>query len=258
MPLLDHFHPPLIGTRHWESFHALWAGVLVEWLNLNLLPEGYFAEVQVHVGGRVEMDLGTFERDPSTSRERYREQSRGASTVATLTAPIEVWVPPEPDLRFPAIFPDIIEILVFDNDSGPNLVGAVEFVSPGNKDRPEARRAFAAKCASYLQEGIGLAVVDIVTNRNANLHNELIDLLEVGELFKMADNPGVYATSYRPSRRSTDETIDTWVNRLALGEPLPILPLALRGGPCLPLELEATYAEVCRRSRLTGARGTSL
>ncbi len=29
MPLLDHFHPPLLGTRHWESFHALWAGVLV-------------------------------------------------------------------------------------------------------------------------------------------------------------------------------------------------------------------------------------
>jgi hypothetical protein len=26
MPLLDHFRPPLSGSRHWESFHAAWAG----------------------------------------------------------------------------------------------------------------------------------------------------------------------------------------------------------------------------------------
>ena len=24
MPLLDHFHPPLLGARHWESIHAVW------------------------------------------------------------------------------------------------------------------------------------------------------------------------------------------------------------------------------------------
>jgi hypothetical protein len=251
MPLLDHFHPPLLGTRHWESFHALWAGVLVERLNLDLLPEGYFAEVQVHVGGRVEVDLGTFERDPSSRGGRSRQQEEGSSSVATLTAPIEVWMPPEPDLRFPAIFPDVIEILVFDREEGPSLVGAVEFVSPGNKDRPEARRAFAAKAASYLQEGIGLAIVDIVTNRNANLHNELIGLLQLGEALKMTGDPVVYATSYRPFRRPTEEATDVWINRLAVAQPLPTLPLALRDGPCLPLELETTYVEVCRRSRLS-------
>ena len=26
MPLLDHFHAPLAPHRHWESFHANWAG----------------------------------------------------------------------------------------------------------------------------------------------------------------------------------------------------------------------------------------
>ena len=33
MPLLDHFHPPVNQRRTWESFHRLWAGVLVEKLN---------------------------------------------------------------------------------------------------------------------------------------------------------------------------------------------------------------------------------
>ena len=47
---------------------------------------------------------------------------------------------------------------------GATLVGAIELVSPGNKDRAEAHRAFAAKCASYLHEGIGLVIIDVVTS----------------------------------------------------------------------------------------------
>ena len=57
---------------------------------------------------------------------------------------------------------------------GARLVAVIEIVSPGNKDRAEARRTFAGKCAAYLQRGIGLITIDIVTNRNANLHNELV------------------------------------------------------------------------------------
>jgi hypothetical protein len=252
MPLLDHFHPPLSGTRHWESFHARWASALADRFNVDLLPVGYFAEIQAHVGGRMEVDLGTFESElparPGPARGRGQEE--GSSSVATLAAPPEVWTPPEPDIQFPAVFPDVIEMLVFNSQTGPTLVGAVEFVSPGNKDRPEARRAFAARCASYLQEGIGLAVVDIVTSLRANLHDELIELLDLGDAYKMSDASGVYASAYRPIRRTPLEANDAWLFRFAVGEPLPTVPLTLRAGPCLPLELEATYAEVCRRSRL--------
>ena len=248
MPLLDHFHPPLLGARHWESFHARWAGALADSLNLDWLPKGYFAEIQAHVGGRIEVDIGTFDANDPSKENLEREDS--SSSVATLTAPPKVYSPPVPNSTFPAIFPDVFEVLVYGGEAGPTLVGAVELVSPGNKDRPEARRAFAAKCASYLQQGIGLAVIDIVTSRRANLHDELIDLLELGERFQMLGESPVYATAYRPVRRATEEAVDLWVWRLALGEPLPTLPLAIRRGPCVPLELEETYAEVCRRSRL--------
>ena len=81
------------------------------------------------------------------------------------------------------MFPDDIEVQVFATVTGATLVGAIELVSPGNKDRPETRRAFAAKCVSYLTRGIGLIVVDIVTNRLANLHNEVIGLLGQAEPF---------------------------------------------------------------------------
>ena len=59
----------------------------------------------------------------------------------------------------PALFPDSVEVLVYNMESGYTLVAAVELVSPGNKDRPEAGTSFAAKCATYLREGVGLLTV---------------------------------------------------------------------------------------------------
>src|SRR5579884_2622042 len=59
MPLLDHFHPPLQGRRHWEGFHGRWAAALADALN-ETLPQEYFAEFQVTLGTRVEVDVATF------------------------------------------------------------------------------------------------------------------------------------------------------------------------------------------------------
>ena len=59
MPLLDHFHEPLAPLRAWESFHALWAAAIVGRLNQMVLPQRYFAEAQVHVGGKVEVDAAS-------------------------------------------------------------------------------------------------------------------------------------------------------------------------------------------------------
>ncbi|WP_217551154.1 hypothetical protein, partial [Pantoea sp. GbtcB22] len=79
-----------------------------------------------------------------------------------------------------------------------------------NKDRPEARQGFAAKCVAYLTRGIGLIVVDIVTNRLANLHNEVIGLLGRGEPFLLPAEAATYAVAYRPSRQSTGDQIELW------------------------------------------------
>ena len=57
--------------------------------------------------------------------------------------------------RFPSIT-DVVEVLVFDREGGPTLAGAIELLSPSNKDRPANRDAFVTKCAAYIQQGIGL------------------------------------------------------------------------------------------------------
>jgi hypothetical protein len=242
MPLLDHFHPPLSQERHWESFHAAWATEIMAALNRSVLPAGYFAEAQVHVGGRVEIDVASFEREPA----RVAEANGNSGGVA-----VETWAPPTTSMIMPALFPDEIEVQVFGGPTGAHLVAAIELVSPGNKDRPEARRAFAAKCASLLHSGIGLVIVDVVTERTGNLHDELVALLEQDERFRFPEDSLLYTVSYRPARRDPEgDQIDIWAVPLALGMGLPVMPLALRGSATLPLDLEATYSEARQRSRL--------
>ena len=60
---------------------------------------------------------------------------------------------------------------------GPQLKAAVELVSPSNKDRPGQRRAFAIKCASYLQHRVSVIIVDVVTERHESMYAELVQLL---------------------------------------------------------------------------------
>lgn len=82
MPLLDHFHPPLFGTRHWEAFHARWAASITDALN-EILPDDYFAEAQVHAGARIEVDVATFD-----------STSSGGGGVATAPAFSRRWPRP--------------------------------------------------------------------------------------------------------------------------------------------------------------------
>jgi hypothetical protein len=241
MPLLDHFHPPLSTERRWESFHSSWATRIADALTERWLPSNYIAEEHVHIGPSIEIDVGTFEREPSSAPE-------GAVSVLRP----KVWAPPAPDATLQATFLDTFEVRILSTDTGPRLVAVIELVSPGNKDRAAERRAFAIKCASYLVQGISLIIVDIVTNRRANLHNEVLDLLDGAEAARLPPELSLYAVAYRPLRRGDRDEIDVWRSPLAQGQPLPQLPLSLRADLVVPVDFEATYAEACARKRLTG------
>ena len=236
MPLRDHFHPPLSTLRHWESFHAAWATEIMRTFNRGVLPEGCFAEAQVHIGSQVEIDIAAFEQAPANG---------DGGGVATAT-----WAPPATKLVIPAVFPDVIELQILRDFGGATLVAAIELVSPGNKDRPETRQAFVAKCASYLQQGIGLVVVDVVTERQTNLHNELVRCLQQPAQFELPATTLLYTTAYQPQRTEEGDQIKLWLEQVKLGQPLPTMPLALRGVGFVPVDLEGTYRRTCEDSRL--------
>jgi hypothetical protein len=229
MPLLDHFHPPLSETRKWEGFHSHWTSSLAAQLNAGLLPPRHFAEPQVS-HGRIEVDVAT-DRLPGNCVE-------------------PVWAPPAPSLEMDAAFTAEFTVLVMNVEAGPTLVGAIELVSPSNKARPAARRAFAVKCLSYLNAGIGLIIVDVVTERLANLHDEMAGLI-VGNGPRFPGTPSTYAAAYRPFRRGDEDKVSIWPVSLTVGEPLPVLPLWLREvQEPVRVDLEAAYTEARQRGAL--------
>lgn len=241
MPLLDHFHPPLYPHHHWESFHSNWATRIADGI-APLLPPEFQVEEYTHAGPGFEIDVATYEEQtPSPG---------GAAGPALATRAAPAYAPPVPDGTLPAAFPDTFEVRVFNTTAGLTLVAVIELVSPGNKDRPAERRAFVAKCASYLAQGVSLIVVDVVTNRRANLHNDVMRLMEAAPDLDFPEDVTLYAVAYRPVRRAEREEIDVWLRRLALGAPLPTLPLRLTGDLFVAVDLEAAYQEACRRRRL--------
>jgi hypothetical protein len=243
MVLLDHFHPPLSVRRHWNAFHHAWATYLAADLNLRL-PPGYFAEPNVQFG--IEIDVATFEE---SSDEPTLARSERDAVAALLTGVSSAWAPPAPAQSIPfAIATDQVEVLVFDREAGPTLVGAIELVSPANKDRAAPRDAFVSKCLTYLHAAIGLVVVDIVTARSGNLHDELL-LRLVGPDAAPWDVE-LYTTAYHPVGREGQLCLDMWKETLAAGQSLPTMPLWLRGDVCLPVDLATTYERTCREQRI--------
>jgi hypothetical protein len=62
------------------------------------------------------------------------------------------------------------EVLIFDLERDRRLLAAVEIVSPANKDRPESRQLFVAKCLNPLRQDVCLSIVDLVTIRQFNFY----------------------------------------------------------------------------------------
>jgi hypothetical protein len=229
MPLLDHFHPPLSEYRHWHAFYNSWATYLSSQLNA-ILPEGYFAEANVQYG--VEIDVAAFE-----------EQGAAKAPVG--------WVPPSPQTSVQVeLSGAVVEVGIFSRSGGPLLAGAVELVSPANKDRPSHREALVSKCVTYLQAGVGLVLVDVVTERPADLHRELLLRLGVAD---PGPGPALSGSAYRCVERDGVSVLDVWREAIAVGQTLPTLPLWLRSGLCLPVELEATYERTCIEQRVQPA-----
>jgi len=162
------------------------------------------------------------------------------------------WVSPEPTLSIPFLpMNEIAEVGIFGLESGSVLAGAIELVSPANKDRASQREAFVSKCETYLRQGVGLVMVDVVTVRRANLHSQLLERLAKGQV--EITNSDLYAAAYRPLERGGQACVDVWQEGMTLGGLLPVLPLWLPGEICLPVDLARTYERTCREHRIVGA-----
>lgn len=245
MPLRDHFHRPMTDECDWTTLHGTWITTILQRLNAGVLPDPFVSRSFVHLGSQVEVDVSALERQGRPATFGPPNGHPGGVAVAPA-----VYTPPPPaaseEVGFTA--PDLFEVRLYRGSGGWKLVAAVELVSEANKDRAEHRRAFAVKCGSYLQAGVSVVVVDVVTNRSGDLHGELAELL--GFPARPASPTGLSAVAYKVVRAGARPRLDIWYETLGVGDDLPTVPLWLAPDTAVPLELELTYAAAFQSLRL--------
>jgi hypothetical protein len=187
----------------------------------------------------VDIDVGAFEKDDLPSVSSASEGNGGVATA--------VWAPARPSVAVDITLPeyDEYEVRIYDAKRRRRLVAAIEIVSPANKDRPENRNVFIAKCAALLYKGVAVSIVDLVTIRHFNLYAELLAFLGHHDPTLGAEPPDLYAASCRSTRKGERTRFEAWSYVLAVGQPPPTLPLWLSEDRVVPLDLEASYEQAC-------------
>ena len=235
MPILDHSDRKL--RADFDSFHSSWMVHIADDLN-EILPKNFVARAHAKIGVR-EVDVRT---DELLTEEEKRQ--------------FILYQPPPPSSPgIKATFPTELEVFVKHIErEEERTVGVIEIVSPRNKDRPQARDKFVAKCSNLLSEGVSLIIIDILPVPFFNLHNQLLLALK-GAKGYLKENQGkpLYCTAYRQTFIFEEEetpAIDCWTYSLNVSGILPELPLFITPGCAVPVDLEKTYMETCRKSRV--------
>jgi hypothetical protein len=223
MPLRDHTGLRHQGVRSWQQLLFRLAERLSGRLNLGPLPKEYCADMRCRSVLRATQQLGS-----------------RAVDVGGL-----------PPLYLPAVVAPEYEALIRADDGSWEPVTAVVLVGPWHKDRPEMRRALAARCALYLQRCVNVLVLDIVPSPPADLFGDLASLMgwPTEGVWPAGDHLSV--SVYRPLRPGDREEIEARRVPLFIGEPLPVVSMPLLYNDFVPLDLEAAYEEACRGGRLT-------
>lgn len=213
-----------VRSNRFHDFHQSWTIALRNSLNAGRLPSGYFAMVEQKSGG-PEPDVVTLSLTPP-------EPSSGG--LALDLHP--------PKVRFvrrteAAAYARKANRITVRHPDGA-VVAVIEIVPPGNKDSRHAIRAFASKAVAFLHAGINLLIVDLFPPSRRDpqgIHKVIWDRLH-DEPFTLPPDKPLTLAAY-----AVGTEIVAYIEPVAVGDPLPDMPLFLTGQEYVPCPLEATY-----------------
>ena len=220
----------------WDGMHHAWITEIVRDLKRKL-PAPYRAELGTtpllvaSLDGRPDAHV---ERIPTPASLQSADSAAGVATAAAF----------EPDLEVAVADLDV-DHSVLVTHSG-RVVAAVELISPRNKDRPEERETTAARYAGYLHDGVNLLIVDVHPQPD---RPTFADRFSDRFGLNRPPLPAPYAAAYRVGEETNPgRRLALWSFPLAVGEPLPAVPVPLTVHSSVPLDLDASYtaaAELC-------------
>jgi hypothetical protein len=211
-----------------HHFHQAWTIEISNALNAGALPPGFFAMAEQIVSGPIP-DVVTLQR-----RAKPADPPHPTGGVAVADAP--------PRARFvtsaePDLYARKANRIAVKHRLG-RVVAVIEVVSPGNKGSRHALRSFVEKADELLRQGINLLVVDLFPPSSRDpqgIHKAIWDeILE--EPFELPADKPLTVAAY-----SAGEPKKAYVEPVAVGDPLPGLPIFLDPGTYVPAPLEATY-----------------
>ena len=211
-----------------HDFHQAWTIEIRKALNGGLLPLGFFAMAEQVVSGPIP-DVVTLQRRPP--RDNLPDRSGG---LAIADAP--------PQARFitsaePEQYAARANRIAIQHRLG-RVVAVIEIVSPGNKSSQHALRTFVEKAYELLQQGIHLLIVDLLPPSSRDpqgIHKAIWDTIREEPFELPPDKPLTVASYYAGVPKTA------YVEPVAVGDPLPSLPLFLDIGFYVPAPLETTY-----------------
>jgi len=218
-------------TKPWFGFNLGWVCQMLELLNLHVLSQDYCASLDVFAPWEM---LSEFEAVPD-------------HTVSQVVP--DRGFPPLPALSASAVFVDPgCNDLTVRYEGTNRLAAAVLITHPEYTLTEIGRKAFAVKCARWLQRGTNLVVIN--ASVPADLHGELTALLGCASAMPWESETGLFAVCYRVAKEKLRHRFDAWPFALKAGEPLPTVPLWLEADLAVPLNLEATFNCTCKSLRI--------
>jgi hypothetical protein len=151
----------------------------------------------------------------------------------------------EPDAEL--VLGTLEEDLTVQVERNGRLVAAIEFISPRNKDRSDARDYYATRYLNYLRGGVHLLIVDV---HRRPIGFSFPQRIAVGLETQLPAPPAPSVVVYRvgESRPPDGRLLAVWAEPLTVGQPLPLVSLPLTVHLAVPIDLEGTYfraAENC-------------
>jgi hypothetical protein len=216
--------------RGWNSLHLVWQNQLLDWLQPRL-PEGYRA----YLGSVPALTIDAPNGRPDVGVRRWEPKPAGAGAPGDS---------PEPDAEAVAVF-DLDPQTAVQIDLHGRLIAAIEIVSPRNKDRAEARQRYLGRYLGYVRQGVHLMLIDVLPRPT---DFSFADSIATNLRFEQPPCPVPFAVSYRVGEPVPEGTVlGVWRRPLTVGDPLPVIPLALSPKLSVPVDLEHTYAASAKR-----------
>jgi Protein of unknown function (DUF4058) len=192
-----------VDTGIYQSFHHTWISEISRSLNRGLLPAAMYAILENDEAGYGSDQILDNGVDPSADFHRRKKSSIAVRHV-----------------------------------SGDRIVAMIEIVSPGNKNNANAFKAFVDKACELLEHRIHLLLIDPFPpgRRDPNgIHAAIWSMVDDEPFVVDLARPLTFV-AYQCSLNT-----QAYIETIAVGEPVPEMPLFLNPESHILVPLESTY-----------------